>query len=75
MYQELTRKEVLELKDGDECYIMSSWGMQKCIYPKLHGDTHRNLFWSKQLSDLGYQQTREKTTEMLRDWGPIFKKI
>lgn len=77
MYEELTRDEVLALKDGDECYIRSSWGMQRCIYPNLEKDTHRNMFWSKQLTDLGYTPPPEgvpKTTEMMRDWGPIYKK-
>jgi hypothetical protein len=61
-YIQMSREEVLALKDGDECYIMSSWGMQKCTYPYLNADTHRNMFGGI-----------NKTTEELRDWGPIFK--
>lgn len=65
-YIQLTRQEVLDLKNGDECYIMSSYGMQKTTYPDLEGDTHRNMF--------GKGGTN-KTPEEKRDFGPIYKYI
>ncbi len=63
-YVQLTREEVLNLKDGDICYIESSWGMQKTTYPELDGDTHRNM-----IGEGGCN----KTTEQKRDFGPIYK--
>ena len=76
-FEELSREEVLALKNGDECYIQTSHGMCKCIYPDLNCDTHRNLYWFQQLTDLGYKysdlKNSQKSVEMMRDWGPIFK--
>lgn len=59
----LTREETLALKDGDICYIESSYGMQKCIYPHLN-ETHRNLFG---------KGGANKTIEERRDYGTIYK--
>lgn len=74
-YEELTRDEVLSLKEGDICYILSSYGMQECTYPRLN-ETHRHLFWSDELTKLGYTKPKDgiKTQEMIRDWGTIYKK-
>lgn len=73
-YEELTREEVLSLKDGDICYIDSSYGINQVTYPKFN-ETHRNMMWSDQLTKLGYEYKSPKTIEMLRDWGPIYKRI
>jgi hypothetical protein len=62
-YIALTREETLALKDGDICYINSSYGMQKCIYPHLN-ETHRNLFG---------KGGANKTIEERRDYGTIYK--
>lgn len=76
-YVELTREEVLNLKDGDEVFMDSSWGVTSAIYPNLGVETHRNLFWSKQLDELGYTRPKDgvKTTEMLRDYGPLYRRV
>lgn len=63
-YLVMSREEILNLKDGDKCFIESSWGMQPSTYPELGGDTHRNLFG---------EGGANKTAEQKRDWGPIFK--
>lgn len=65
-YVPMSREEILNLKNGDICYIQSSWGMQKTSYPDLAGDTHRNLFGPGGAN---------KTIEQKRDFGPIYKKI
>ena len=74
-FEELTREEVLALKDGDVVFMESSWGMTSATYPHLGVETHRNMFWSKQLNDLGYTKPADgvKTVEMLRDYGPLYK--
>lgn len=78
-YEELSRDEVLSLKDGDVVFMDSSWGIRQATYPHLAVETHRNLWWSDKLTELGYEYPAngawDKTLEMLRDWGPLYKKI
>ncbi len=78
-YEKLTREEVLSLKDGDIVFMDSSWGITSATYPNLAVETHRNLWWSEELTKLGYtyppKGAWDKTTEMLRDWGPLYKQV
>lgn len=78
-YEELTRDEVLNLKDGDIVFMDSSWGVTQATYPNLAVETHRNMWWSNKLTELGYTIPPEgawnKTTEMLRDYGPLYKRV
>lgn len=65
-YTQLTKEEISNLKNGDTCYIESSYGMQKTTFPELSGDTHRNLFG---------KGGANKTLQEKINYGPIYKKM
>lgn len=44
-FLEVTEEMAKNIKHGDELYYMSSWGMQKCVYPNIKKIETHSLLW------------------------------